>query len=64
MTKHYRYLVAYTFQGGGGRVVISGPNALDSEEMISQTEEGIRERSPELERLFINNIVLLREWSE
>jgi len=65
MANRYRYMISYKFAKGSGRSFYErsgGP--IDSAEVIEEIEAQICERSPELGTLHVDNIVLLKEWSE
>lgn len=65
MTNWYRYMISYKFQNGSGRTFINRSGApIDTADAVEQIEAEIRERSPHLGPLHVDNIVLLKEWSE
>jgi hypothetical protein len=66
MSNRYEYLVSYTFKGGSGRSFVTWPHALDSAERGIEVEKRLSENDgrEHLPKLYVNNIVLLREWSE
>ena len=64
-TQWFRYLITYKFANGSGRTFIDrfgGP--IDSGEIVEEIESELRERNPDLGSLHVDNIVLLKEWSE
>jgi radical SAM superfamily enzyme with C-terminal helix-hairpin-helix motif len=64
MSNRYMYLIAYQFNGGSGRTFYERETPIDSVEVVQAIEEDIRKRNPDLGTLHVDNIVLLREWSE
>jgi hypothetical protein len=65
MSNRYLYLIAYQFSNGLGRTFYERETPIDSVEAVQAIEADIPKHSSDnLPRVMINNIILLREWSE
>lgn len=66
MSNRYEYLVSYAFQGGSGRGFATTEGPINTQQGVIELEKGLAENQggTYLPKLFVNNIVLLREWSE
>jgi hypothetical protein len=65
MSNRYLYLIAYKFNNGSGRTFYERETPIDSVEAVQAIEADIPKHSSDnLSLVMVNNIVLLREWSE